>query len=150
MSLQPLRESLKRFRERGGTVEYRPADSPSLIGDVEEQLLIDFPPELRQFYAEFEYLQIGATEVIWLMNLPRVFEAIRRHLPHVPEFYIPIMEDGVGGYYFVVGSIRGTDLPPEYGRVYRNPAGVPDVMEPAGAGLFALLEQVVRTETDRL
>lgn len=96
-------------------------------------------PDSSKNYSAFEYLQIGSDELTWIRNLSATYRRVRLKSPFIPANYIPIMEDGMGGNYFVAG--KGVDLPkPDASEsVYYNPGDTPDRLEHVGTSFYNFL-----------
>ena len=73
----------------------------------------------------------------WIHTLGDTLAAIRSSSRRIPEHYIPILEDGRGGYYYVACQKREAIEPDDLGRVYYNPGDEPELLEYQAADFFA-------------
>lgn len=138
MNLDHIRIKLNEFESAGGIVRSRPAGGAAVANEIQRELSIGFPRELEEFYSTYEYLQIGSDELTWVRSLPAVYERIRLRSPFIPSNYIPIMEDGMGGNYFVAGILANPSGESSQG-VYYNPGDTPDRLEPIDASFYRFL-----------
>jgi hypothetical protein len=148
-------DALERLKQAGGTVEVvlRRPDAPR-VEDVEKALGLVFPSDVRQFYDRFEYVQIGGKEIEWIRNLVALTTQIRTRT-NTPHSYLPIEDDGLGGYYHVVCAsdlaVEDTTLRSgETGAVVRNTAGVPDLVELVAPRFFDFVIDQIEQELDAI
>src|SRR4029077_20578177 len=78
----------------------------------------DFLPEsLQEFWEAYYYVAIGGDEFITVEQLADRMARTKTYRPSVPPNHIPVLDDGSGGHYFVVGGIRGKPKPSDWGSV---------------------------------
>jgi hypothetical protein len=113
----------------GGTVEVVECEDGSLVERIQDSLHLQFPQSIKSFYAIYEYLQVDIHEFTWIRSFEEVIGRLRSRHPEIPSNYLPVLDDGVGGHYYVVCSDGGRESPRDFGAVIYNPAGVLNVME---------------------
>ena len=121
MEFSKLQEKISYLKENGVTVSEVPCKDPHLLQSLERMFGIELPEPVRQFYSHYEYLQIGPFEFTWARNLPELVPKLRREF-HIPKNYLPILWDGMGGYYHAVCAEAGALRPENYGSVVQRPA----------------------------
>jgi hypothetical protein len=128
MQFQRVQDEISKLKHRGITVNEVLCTEPSGPDDLEKTLQIHLPASVRQFYSHYEYLQVGPYEFEWVRNLPGLVSRLRRQL-HVPMTHLPILSDGMGGYYYVVCSEVNAPRPDNFGRAVHRPTGTADQLE---------------------
>jgi len=96
--------------------------------NLEKTLGMELPASVRAFYSHYEYLQVGPYEFVWARNLPDLVERLRNQL-EIPKSYLPILSDGMGGYYNVVCSEVNASRPGNFGSVVHRPTGTAKIVE---------------------
>jgi hypothetical protein len=97
-------------------VREQQCEDPAVVEDTERLLSLEFPGTLQQFYTLFEFLQLGPFEFVWIRTLPQIAAKLRSRW-HMALNYLPILADGMGGYYCVVCAERGGSHPENFGVV---------------------------------
>jgi len=138
MTFQQVQEAISQLKQTGATVEETLCDDPPQVANLEKTLGLEFPDSLREFYSYYDYLQVGPYEFEWVRNLPDLVDKVRKTL-QVPENYVPILWDGMGGYYYVVCSTREGGRPGNFGEVVYRPRGSPKPVESDCGQLFEFL-----------
>ena len=84
------------------------------IDGVGAALGLIFPKDLADFHSTMSYLRIGGDECFPLEQLGDIAQRLRNGKPRIRNNWIPLLDDGMGGYYFVVAPRRskqpGNDL----------------------------------------
>lgn len=124
-----LKEVIRRYEQSGGTLETVDCNDVSLVDQVEESLQLQFPEGVKAFYRVYEYIAVGIYEFIWFRNLPILLPRIHSRYLEIPKNYLPVLDDEVGGYYYVVCAEKGEPKPSDFGTVIYNPGGAHEVME---------------------
>src|SRR5689334_6898078 len=116
MEFQKVQEAISQLKQQGVTVQEVLCTDTSQTKSLEKTLSIEFAPPIREFYSHYEYLQVGPYEFEWTRNLPNLVERLRRQ-PDIPWNYLPILSDGMGGYYYAVCAEANTFRPANFGKV---------------------------------
>lgn len=148
MEIDNLREMLRRLEETGGIVNILPCQEPSLINRVEHDLRLHFPESIRIFYRDYEYLQVGIYEFIWLKNLKET--ALSLCQAGIPPNYLPVLDDGMGRYYYVVCSEQGTSQPSDFGVVLHHIQQFPNIFEFCSSDFIDFVISRVERELEEL
>ena len=150
MNIQTVQYLLEDLKNHGGSVLFRSAEGENLLKDVETALSLRIPDEVHEFYALYEYLQIGAREIEWVRNLISRSKRIYDRRPDIPHHYLPVQSDGMGGYYFIICSGGEIQNPHRFGQIDYNPAGVRGLFEPFASSFLEFLALQIREEHERV
>ena len=121
MWLQEVHAALNRLEAKGGTVRILRAEEAAGIDELDHLLGLQLPTHLKDFYGEFAALQVGTDEFLWKKRLPELYKRLRTRQTWIPSNFLPILLDGVGGYYWVVCAEANLPMPPKFGWVIHNP-----------------------------
>jgi hypothetical protein len=122
VDLSELQVAIRLLGQAGGTVRERPAMDQAMVDRAEDGLGLRFPEAVKAFYRLYECLQVGADEFVWVRLLPDLLARIRVR-DDVPRHYLPVLPDGMGGYYYVVCAERNGPTPADFGSVFHDPEG---------------------------
>jgi hypothetical protein len=122
MEFQRVQEAVSQLKQTGGTVQEVLCTNPSQAENLERILGMEFPSSVREFYSRYEYLQVGPYEFEWARNLPDLVANMRKQMA-IPRTYLPILADGMGGYYYVICSEVNVARPGIFGNVVHRPTG---------------------------
>ena len=150
MNVQTIEALLDVLKNQGGTVLFRSAEKEDILRDVETELNLHLPDEVHDFYAKYEYLQIGAREIEWVRNLISRSKRIYNRRPDIPHHYLPVQSDGMGGYYFIICSKGEIPKPRRFGQVDYNPAGVSGFFEPYASSFLEFIASQIKEESERV
>lgn len=128
MEFRIVEEAISQLKQTGGTVHEVLCQDPSQPENLEKKLGMELPASVRAFYSRYEYLQVGPYEFIWARNLPDLVERLR-HQFEIPESYLPVLSDGMGGYYYVGCSEETASHPENFGKVVHRPTGTANTVE---------------------
>lgn len=148
MNIATLKELVSSLQEASKLVCLVEAQDESLVDEVERELNLQFPESVKSFYRTYEYLQLGVKEFIWIKVMQNTIRRDRASQTHVPENYLPVLSDGMGGYYYVVCARQGEPPPPDFGKVIYNPAGEPGIYETAADDFLDFVAMNVRAKLD--
>jgi hypothetical protein len=148
--LAMLREMIFHLEQAGGTVTVVEGKGDAVVEETERALDLEFPPLVRQFYRSFEYLQIGATEFVWIRDMQETVRRNRKRYPWVPHHYLPVLDDGVGGYFYVICQLSGETPDETVGTVVQNPAGINGLFEFVSPNFLDFVVDKVKQELEEL
>lgn len=148
MKMDNLREVIQNLEERGGVVNALPCQEPLLIKQLEHDLRLHFPESIRLFYRDYEYLQVGVYEFIWIKNLKDTTLNLRQ--AGIPVNHLPVIDDGMGRYYYVVCSEQGTSQPSDFGAVLHHIQQFPNIFEFCSSDFIDFVISRVARELEEL
>ena len=126
-TLNAVKIRLQEFATQGDIVNSLPVADGAALGRLADELKIQIPDTPTEFYATYDYLQIGANEFNSVEQLASYLEGIRSYDRRIAKRYLPILDDAVGAHYLVRVAAEGNALPAEFGCVY---AWAPEEREP--------------------
>jgi hypothetical protein len=138
MDLSTLQRAISNLGRSGVTVRERQCQDPSAVHSTQQILGFEFPHSVRQFYAYYEFLQIGPYEFVWIRTLPDLVAKLRARFG-IPTNYLPVLPDGMGGYYYVVCAEKNRPNPENIGAVVYSPSGRSDSVEFRYSDFFDLI-----------
>ena len=116
-NLHDLEDALARLKKAGREVSSKKCGDPLMTDRVAESLGLTFPPSLKEFYDNFEWLHFGSNEVLPLSRACDLVEEIRSLRIRNLKRCFPFLDDGNGGHYFVVCAGRSGKSDSEFGCV---------------------------------
>lgn len=75
------------------------------------------PESLKAFWDRYYYVAFGGYEFTTVEQLADRMTWGEGWRPSIPRNYLPILDDGGGGHYFVVAAKTGKPKPDEWGNV---------------------------------
>lgn len=150
MELIKIQKSLNLFEKNGGTVLFKKTEDPKIVFEIEKSLGLNFPYELREFYRQYEYLQIGGVEIEWIKNLSSILSKLRKSRNDIPLNYLPIQNDGMGGYYYIVCTLVGEIEPENIGQILYNPLGKEHYFEFCCKSFFSFIIKQIELENSNI
>src|SRR6266545_183254 len=120
MDIQTLEQLLDELERSGGTVRKVITTEPAAVVKMEQLLRLKFPESVRSFYSLYEYLQVGSYEFVWAKTLPDLVNRVRAQHPDLPNHCLPVLVDGMGGYYYVVCAEMYNSRPRDFGFVVHH------------------------------
>jgi hypothetical protein len=80
-------------------------------------------------------------------------ETVRRNrtrYPWVPEYYLPVLDDGVGGYFYVICLCSSESPGKAVGTVVQNTAGADGLFEFVSPNILDFVMDKVKGELEEL
>ena len=128
MDIQRLQQLLSELERIGGVVRKVSCKDPSTADRTEDLLGLEFPESVKAFYTMYEYLQVGTYEFVWITILSDLIKKVQGQ-GNVPNNYLPILPDGMGGHYYVVCAEKNKSRPQDFGVVVHHIGGPENVFE---------------------
>lgn len=145
MDIQRLQQLLQDLEQTGGTVCKVICEDPSMVEQMENLFGLGLPESVKSFYEMYEYLQVGTYEFVWIKVFPDLIKRIREQ-GNVPHNYLPILPDGMGGYYYVACAEKNKPRPEEFGFVVHHFGGAQDVFEFCNSDFLGFVASRVEKE----
>jgi len=150
MNLVTLKKMILNLYQAGGNVSFVECKDAQLVNEVEARLNLQFPESIKSFYKAYEYLQVSVHEFVWMRDMLDMVNRIHARYPNIPKNYLPILSDGLGGYYYVVCAEQEKPYPFNFGMVLHNPAGSQGIYELRNTDFLDFVASKVTAELDEL
>jgi hypothetical protein len=132
MTVIEIADTLARLKSKGGRFAALPCEDPLLVLSAQDGLGIVFPESFVTFYQCYPYLQVRSDEFMQIDYLVSSYQA-RQQRTRQKQCLFPVLEDGMGGWWYVVCTYVGKKEPSDFGCVMYNPGCEGDALEYASS-----------------
>jgi hypothetical protein len=144
MTVIEIADALTRLKSKGGRYAALPCEDPQPVLSVQDGLGIVFPESFVKFYQCYRYLQFRSDEFMQLDYLVSSYQA-RQEGTRRKQCLFPVLEDGMGGWWYVVCAYTGKKEPSDFGCVMYNPGCERDALEYASSDFIKFVISRIAT-----